>query len=58
VHGSVVLRTVGASAMKYWSEINREGDLIGEHRADRAPALLLVPPPCSEIVLSNMDNSA
>jgi hypothetical protein len=58
VHGSVVLRTVGADPREYWSEVNAKGDLIGEEPYDRAPVLLLVPPPSSEIVLSNMDNSA
>jgi hypothetical protein len=53
VHGGVVLRTVGDETDVELSDMWDKNIRVGE-----SPVLLLVPPPSSEIVLSNMDNSA
>jgi DNA invertase Pin-like site-specific DNA recombinase len=53
VHGGAVLRTVGHATEVELSNMSDKNIRMGE-----SPVLLLVPPPSSEIVLSNMDNSA
>jgi DNA invertase Pin-like site-specific DNA recombinase len=53
VHGGVVLRTVGDATQVELSEMWDKNI-----RTRESPVLLLVPPPSSEILLSNMDNSA
>jgi hypothetical protein len=53
VHGGAVLTTVGDE-----SEVELSEMWDKNIRPRESPVLLLVPPPSSEIVLSNMDNSA
>jgi DNA invertase Pin-like site-specific DNA recombinase len=59
VHGSVVRKLVGGDAMKHWATVDADdAPMWTGGYPDRAPVMLLVPPPTSEIVLSKKDNRA